>query len=343
MNRPTRRTILGGIAATAIGGLWPAGRTPRAQPTARFRIILVLPRGLDAPAQGFRDYLDRQGVDVEYIVLDLTEPGASVEGAVARIKQERPDLIYTWGTPTTRAVVGQWTEADPTAYVRDIPVVFTTVAAPVASGIVEDLERPGRNVTGVGHLPPLDTQINTITAYRREVSKLGVVYNPQEPNSAINVAALRAYLPSRGIALAERPVPTDVGGAPDAQAIPQLVAEIAADGADFLYIGPDTFVAVNNRDPLTRAAMAARLPSFAATESIVRRSHALLGLFSSALGVGRFAGFKAEQILVEGQAPGDIPVETLRRFSLLINMRVARRIEAYPPLSLLNLAEIIQE
>ena len=342
MNRPTRRTILRGAAATAIGGLWPGGRTVRAQSTARFRITLVLPRGVDAPAQGFMDYLDRQGVAAEYTVADLTEPGASVEGAVARIKQERPDLIYTWGTPTTRAVVGQWTEADSTAYVRDIPVVFTTVAAPVASGIVESLERPGRNVTGVGHLPPLDTQINTITAYRREVGKLGVVYNPHEPNSAINVAALRAYLPSRGIALAERPVPTG-GGAPNAQAIPQLVADIAADGADFLYIGPDTFVAVDNRDPLTRAAMAARLPSFAATESIVRRSHALLGLFSSALGVGRFAGFKAEQILVEGLAPGDIPVETLRRFSLLINMRVARRIEAYPPLSLLNLAEIIRE
>src|SRR3546814_2015881 len=77
-----------------------------------------------------------------------------------------------------------------------------------------------------------------------------------------------------------------------------------------------------------------------ATESIVRRSDALVGLFSTAVNVGRFAAFKAEQILVGGQSPAQIPIETLRRFSLLINMPVAHAIQVYPPISLLNLAEV---
>jgi putative ABC transport system substrate-binding protein len=338
MIRPTRRQLL--FAAGAAAALGPARL--HAQSDGRFRIAMVLPRGVDAPAQGFMDYLERQGLAADYLIFDLREPDMPVSNAVARIKAERPDLVYTWGTPTTLAVTGRWDAADPAIHVTDIPVVFTTVSAPEASGVVESLERPGRNVTGVSHIPPLETQINTITAYRRQVERIGVVFNPQEPNSRLNVAALQAYLPSRGIALIDRQVPAGPDGAPDGEAIPGLVAEIAAAEADFLYIGPDTFVAVHNRDPLTIAAMEARLPTFAATESIVRRSHALLGLFSSALGVGRFAGFKAEQILLEGRAPGAIPVETLRRFSLLINMAVARRIEAYPPLSLLNLAEIIR-
>jgi len=343
MTGPTRRILLQGAAAAAAAGLWPGRGPPRAQPAGRFRIAMVLPRGVDPPAQGFIDYLERQGVEADYTILDLTEPGASAEDAVARIREDRPDLVYTWGTPTTLAVVGRWDTTEPGRHITDIPVVFTTVSAPEASGVVQSLARPGRNVTGVSHIPPLETQINTITAYRRDVRTLGVVYNPLEPNSAINVAALHTYLPDRGIALIDRPVPVGPDGEPDGTAVPRLVADLAAEGVDFLYIGPDTFVAVDNRDSLTLAAMRAGLPTFAATESIVRRSHALVGLFSSALGVGRFAGFKAEQILVEGRAPGEIPVETLRRFSLLINMRVARRIEAYPPLSLLNLAEIVRE
>jgi putative ABC transport system substrate-binding protein len=333
-----RRSFLIGTGAAA---LWPA--SARAQTPARVSIAMVLPRGLDAPAQGFVDYLDRRGIGADYLMLDLREPGMTVAAAVARIRRDLPDLVYTWGTPTTLGVVGRWDAADPSPYIRDIPVVFTTVSAPQASGVVESLERPGRNVTGVSHIPPLETQVNTVTAYRRDVRRLGVVYNPAEPNSRLNVRALGAYLTGVGMGLDARPVPPGSDGEPDGAAIPRLVADLAADGADFLYIGPDTFVAVHNRDPLTLAALRARLPSFAATESIVRRSHALVGLFSSALGVGRFAGFKAEQILAEGRPPGAIPVETLRRFSLLINMRVARRIEAYPPLSLLNLAEIVRQ
>lgn len=38
------------------------------------------------------------------------------------IRSKKPDLIYTWGTPTTLAVAG--TIKDP--IIKDIPVVFST-------------------------------------------------------------------------------------------------------------------------------------------------------------------------------------------------------------------------
>ena len=70
---------------------------------------------------------------------------------------------------------------------------------------------------------------------------------------------------------------------------------------------------------------------------------AMLALASSSYGIGRFTAFKAEQILAGGLPPGEIPVETLKRFSVIINMPVVRELEFYPPLGLLNFAEVIDQ
>jgi putative ABC transport system substrate-binding protein len=69
-----------------------------------------------------------------------------------------------------------------------------------------------------------------------------------------------------------------------------------------LYIGPSTFLAFTHRDLVTDLALKARLPTFCATESIVRKARCMFGLFSNGNNIGRFAAFKAAQILVDGVA-----------------------------------------
>ena len=49
----------------------------------------------------------------------------------------QPDIIMTGSTPATVAL--QWET-------RTIPIVFANVIDPVASGIVERLDRPGGNI-----------------------------------------------------------------------------------------------------------------------------------------------------------------------------------------------------
>lgn len=111
-------------------------------------------------------------------------------------------------------------------------------------------------------------------------------------------------------------------------------------GAQWLYLLPDTFLGtVYGR--VTPAALQLKLPSFGAAELAVRSGGALLGLVSRYWSVGQLAGAKAAQILVEGKAPAQVPVETLKRFSLLVNMRVAHSLHLYPPIDMLNYAEVI--
>ena len=333
-----RRPILrAALAAPAILTTWRQAQAQEDGPL----IVMVLPRGERATEEGFRDYFQRRGLPVR-IDVQQTEGGDRIPEIIQHIRDVDADLVYTWGTPTTSAVAGPWDAADPSQYITDRPVVFCTVTDAVASGIVRTAAAPGRSVTGTSHIPPLDVQLNTMTAYA-DVRKVACIFNGLERNSEITVEALRPLLAERDIDFDARAVPLAADGRPDIEAVPGLVRQVSAAGADFLYIGPDTFVAFTARDPLTETALNVRLPTFAVTETIVRQSHALIGLFSAGLSVGRFTAFKAEQILFEGRDPATIPVETLQRFSLLINMPVARAIEAYPPLTLLDLAEIVDE
>lgn len=335
----SRRAALSALGAGAAAAAAPM-HLALAQ-SGPYRVCFVLPGDEQQTEMGFRDYFERRSIEIDYQRPTADEEAEDPQLAVNRaIRRLRPDLVYTWGTPTTLSVVGTYDGAYPERHITDLPVVFCTVTDPVGSRIVRDLERPGRNVTGVSHIPPLPVQINTLRAYR-PVERLAVIYNPLETNSVLTVERLERLTAELGIALIAERVPLGIDGRPDGSVIPDLVADVAARGAEFLYIGPDTFVAVTSRDVLTQAALDHRLPTFSATESIVRRSQALFGLFSSSLSVGRFCATKAEEILVHGRDPAEIPIETLRRFSLLINMPVALQLEVYPPLDLLNLAEIV--
>ncbi len=352
-SRLDRRTLLriaaaGGLAlpgaglmGTALMGEALAGEALAAAPDKHFRITMVLGRGESDNEFGFKDYLIRRGVKADFAIRNTGGDMSKLPAIIEEIKDTRPDLIYSWGTPQTRALVGTYDEADPKRHVTDIPVVFTFVAAPIDARIVPDLTRPGRNVTGTVHIAPIAVQVNTILAYR-PIKRIGVVFNPKERNSVLTIEGLRAECGPRGLELLEEPVPLDDRGEPIAAAVPGSLARVAARGAEVLYIGPDTFIAFHNRSVVAAEALRLRLPTFSVTELIVRTDKAMLALASSAYGIGRFTAFKAAQILLDGMSPADIPVETLKRFSVIINMATARALEHYPPIGLLNFAEIVE-
>ncbi len=327
----------GGAAGVTLltGGLPVLAATPE----RTFRIHMVLGRGEGANEAGFKDYLARRGLRAEYTIHDAGGDPARIAAIVEELRSVRPDLIYTWGTPQTRGVVGSWDDPEPERYIRDIPVLFTFVAAPLDARIVPNLERPGGNVSGTIHIAPIVAQVNTILAYR-PIKRLGVVFNPAERNSFLAVEGLRQEWGNRGLTLIEQPLPL-TEGKPDPAAIPAMISGCRDQGAEMLYIGPDTFIATTHRTLVADTALALRLPSFSVTELIVRSDQGLFALSSSTYGIGRLTGVKAVQILLEGRSPGDLPVETLRRFSVVINMATAKALSFYPPLNLLNFAEVV--
>jgi len=313
---------------------WPAD----AHPGRPYEIAMVLHGPQRDADRAFEEYLAKRNVPLHMTQVTYSGRTKDQPALVAQLRRLAPDLIYTSDTVTTLAVAGP-VNLDGRRYITDIPVVFTAVSDPVSAGLVADLKRPGRRLTGVMPLAPMSAQLNTIAAYRH-FGTLGYLYKDGGQTSAI-IDRLRAFGQRQGFKLVAAPVPLDSSGAIDVAAITPLARNLKREGADFLYIGPETFVTDSLQKAVAQAALNAGLPTYAALESAVRDNDALFGVFSPDANVGRFAALKALRILSKAVAAGDEPIESLERFSIVINMQTAQRLQMYPPLLLLDAAEVV--
>jgi putative ABC transport system substrate-binding protein len=239
----------------------------------------------------------------------------------------------------TLGLVGRWDAPDRTPYLDGIPVVFSLVASPVGAGIVRDAAMPGRAVTGVSHMADLAAQAQAMASYRG-YRRLGMLYSSNEPNSRAVLAALQVLGRQRGFEVLTRTFAVDAEGRNVTQGAAERVRELAAAGAQWLYLPPDSFLNTQARELVVPAALEAGLPAFASTEQLMAAG-ALLGLFSHYYNVGQFAAHKALRILADRVPPQQIPVEGLSRFALQIRLPVARRLNLLPPLAMFNYAELI--
>lgn len=334
-----RRQVLAGIAGTSL--LLPAGAGP-AQSAGKkgpFKIYQMTYRGETDVERGFKDYLEQRGIDAEIIHRNAERDPSRVKEFLKEIEEIQPDLVYTWGTPVTLATVGRYDDEESFDLSEEIPVVFTIVAAPVRAKVVPEFASSGRNLTGAYHVVPPDAQLRAIQSYR-PIEALGVLYTPTEANSMAIVERLEQLAEESGFPLIKRSFALDAEGRPTTEGFETLLKEIKEEGANWLIYPPDTFLG-SQLDLVRPEALRLGLPTFGTTEQLVRKGECLLGLICRYYSVGQLTARKVEQILVEGIDPADIPVETLKRFSLIINVPVAKQLDLYPPLSMLNYAEVI--
>lgn len=334
---PLRRRLLRAALATGLLG----GAAPLvARAADRRRILMITYRGRTEVEDGFLEYLRAQGRDLDIVHRDVGQDIRRLPAILDEIPGLAPDLIYTWGTPVTLGVAGSWRHPDPSGKVGRIPVVFALVSAPVAAGIVPSLTQQGRDVTGAVHVVPTETQVKAMAAYR-EFGKVGLLYSTTEPNSRAIAAEMEALCRATHRTAIHRHFQLDAAGRPTAEGLERLIAELREEGADWFYLVPDTFLGTVY-DRVIPASIEQKLPTFGATELAVRQYSALTGLVSRYRSVGRLAAVQADAILYQGTPASQIPIETLKRFALLINLHTAKALGGfYPPIEMLNYADVI--
>lgn len=324
-------------------GLMPVAARCAEEPAPRpFTVFMVQWRGYTPTDDGFRDYLASENVPVRYILVNADRKVEALPGIIAAIKAAKPDLVYAWGLAASEGIVGtlDTVAATPDHYVTDIPVIGCTVADPVTSRLSPNWQSSGRNFTGVSHVPPVAVQVNAMKVYDN-LKTVAALYNPGEQSPLTAVVELRQLAAKEGFKLVEFPIPLDDKGKPDPAALPRLVAQIAAIKPTFLYMGPDSFLAVHRRT-VTEEANRLGLPTFGAAEVFIREAPGLVGLVSRYYNVGQYCAFKAKEIMVNKRHPKDIPFDTLKRFSYIVNKSTTRKLKYYPPLSIINFIEIVE-
>src|SRR5262249_47040594 len=191
-----------------------------------------------------------------------------MRGFIEEIRRTKPDLVYTWGTSVTLGVVGTYDGFDPQQNITDVPVVFTLVAAPVLAKIVRDLKNPGRNVTGVFHVAPTETQIRAMASYR-PFKTIGILYTPTEQNSVVVVEEVREVTNRLGSTGTAKPHKRDAKKKVTAEGAPEMVRELKQQNAEWLYLPPDSYLGTQTKGVIIPAAMQVGLPAFASTEQLM--------------------------------------------------------------------------
>lgn len=144
---------------------------------------------------------------------------------------------------------------------------------------------------------PEEVQMKALQAYK-PFSRLGVIYNTNEPNAVLKVSELEELAPAMGFELVARPLPLGPDGRPLAESIPDAIAAMKAEGVDWLYVSSSSFL-VDNREILSSAALEQGLPLASAYEQMVTDGDGLIAVAARYYNVGRLAGEQAKAILVD--------------------------------------------
>ncbi|EMB48261.1 ABC transporter substrate-binding protein [Vibrio mimicus] len=265
---------------------------------------------LDATRQGLLDGLKAKGYEEgKNLEFDYKTAQGNPAIAVQIARQfvgENPDVLVGIATPTAQALVSA---------TKTIPIVFTAVTDPVGAKLVKQLEQPGKNVTGLSDLSPIEQHVELIKEILPNVKSIGVVYNPGEANAVSLMELLKLSAAKHGIKLVEA---TALKSA-DVQSATQAIAE----KSDVIYALIDNTVA-SAIEGMIVAANQAKTPVFgAATSYVDRGAIASLGFDYYQIGV-QTADYVAA--ILEGKEPGTLDVQVAKGSDLVINKTAADKL-----------------
>lgn len=303
MAKLTMRAVVGALLLSCLGFAHADG-----QRLVAVTQIVEHP-ALDAVHQGVKDELAERGYnDGEQIKL-LFESAQGNTGIAAQIARkfvgEGADVIVAIATPSAQTVA---------AAARNIPVVFSAVTDPVGAKLVESLEAPGANITGVTDMLPIKQHVDMVLRIVPGAKRIGTVYNPGEANAVALINALEEELASRDIELVKAAATktSEVLGA----------ARSLVDKAEAIYLTTDNTV-ISAAEAVISVGERAKIPVFAADTATVSRG-AVAALGFDYYDVGRQTGAMVANIL-EGAKPGSIAVERVEKLSLFVNPAAASR------------------
>ncbi len=264
---------------------------------------------LDAARQGFIDELAEAGYDESRVVYDMQNAQgdfATAQTIAEKFVSSSVDLILAIATPTAQATAN---------VTQDIPILITAVTDPVVAGLVESIDAPGTNVTGTSDLTPVAKQLELLRTIRPQAKRVGVMYNPGEANSLVQLDLAREAAAELGLTLVEVPV--------DNSSSVYQAAQSAVGRVDAIYVPTDNTV-VSALESVIIVAENAKLPLVAGETDSVRRG-AMATISIDYYGLGRQTGRMALEILENNADPASMPIEYLEDVALVLNPGAAQR------------------
>lgn len=216
---------------------------------------------------------------------------------------KKPDIILALATPSAQAsqkVAGR------------TPVIFGSVTDPIAAGLVDSFEKPGKNITGSSDQWPYDEQFRFMRTTIPNAKKIGVLLNPGEANTGASMKMVRGIVGKYGFDLLEVPVSST---AEIYSAANSLV------GKCDIFFAPADNTVLSGLEAFVKVARTNNIPLFVGDEGSVEKG----GI--AAFGIDYFdLGKETGRIIIrvlEGADVSRIPVSIGSAGKLMVNKEAA--------------------
>lgn len=259
---------------------------------------------LDQVRRGVEDTLKKEGNQNKVMFANAQGNVATAIHIANKFVGEKVDAIVAITTPSAQAAIK--------AANGKIPVVFATVTDPIGAGLVDNLNRPGKNVTGTRNRPPIEDLLKLMKQVLPKIKSIGIVLNFGESNSVYLVEVIEKLTRLIGVE-----VFTAAAGSSSEVSI----------AAKSLVKKVDTILLIENNTVasalpgLLKVTDEAKMPVFSSFCEAVEKG-AMLGLAFNEYEIGVQTG-KIVQRILNGETPGDIAVEAPLKMDLVINKKVA--------------------
>lgn len=326
--------------ATFFCSIYATNTTDQQVAPKKIYMIMLFGKGETKVEKAFKEYFALKKKSVEFIMRDMDQDATKMPGFVDEIRKIKPDLIYMYGTVPALGVAGKWNEVDPAKHITDIPIVFTGASEPALAGIVKEYGPSGRNITGLSHNVPLETQLKTMKMYSN-FKKIAVIFNPNEPQSKSGADRLESTGQKLGFETLKFPFEIK-NGKPDPKSIQTVMAKLVEAKPDLAYFPSDAFI-ISHIEEITASLQKHNIPSFTFNEfCIIKPQTALFAVVANMYTLGQLTASVADQILFEGKKASEIPVSMIDRFSVVYRKDTLKNTKSYPNLSFLELAQPLE-
>jgi ABC-type uncharacterized transport system substrate-binding protein len=329
MRRREFITLLSGAVAA-----WPLAAW--AQQPERMRRIGVLmstakdgPEGQDRIAAFVRGLQQLGWTDGRNVQIEQRWGSGDAEHIrkyAAELVALAPDVILATGNPTM-VPLQQAT--------RTVPIVFVLVVDPVAAGFVDNLARPGGNITG---FTPYEygmgvKWVELLKEIAPRVTRAAVLLDPATPSGTGQFGAVQAVAPSFGLEL----TPVNVRDAPEIERGITAFARGPNDG--LIVLG--SALAFVHRDLIVTLAARHKLPAVYVGRAFVTFG-GLVSYGADLVDQYRQAASYVDRIL-KGEKPADLPVQAPTKYELVVNLKTAKALGLTVPATLLaRVDEVIE-
>ena len=216
-----------------------------------------------------------------------------------------------------------------------IPIVFNSGEDPVEAGLVDNLNRPKGNITGISWFS-VDSAAKRLSILHELVPAaqvIGFLANPKDPELAPQLARVKDAAQALGVKLV-------VVNANNPGEIEPAFAAFLQQGSRALMVASGPFF-INQRDQVIALSALHTIPtSYSGMDSTA--AGGLMSYGNNLADAYRRNAIYVGRIL-NGDKPGDLPVDRSTKFELVINLKTAKTLGLEVPPTLLARADEVIE